>query len=143
MTEKTLHNWFRNDFIDFINFQRRKDKDKPMLVLCDGHSSRFSPCLWEFLMKNNIQLICIPAHTSHLLQVLDLYPNSVIKRSLQTVGSIKPKPTEAELIQFLRKVECCMSNGLTKSSIYEGLLVMQNIILCIYQCLFINFLNRS
>lgn len=121
MNEEILYNWFTDNFIDYINFQRRKDNKKPMLIFCDGHSSRFSVRLWEFLVESNIQLICIPAHTSHLLQLLDLYPNSIIKRNLQTISNIKSKPSDSELTVFLKKIECCLSNGLTKSSIFEGL----------------------
>jgi hypothetical protein len=131
ISEELLLEWVMGEFVDYCDFQRRKQKNQPIIIFCDGHSSRFSPQLWKSLLQRNIHLLCIPSHTSHLLQLLDLYPNSVIKKNLQSVSNLKPKPTEEEIIQFIHKIECCLSQGVTKDCIFEGLLI--------YLCFFFFF----
>jgi hypothetical protein len=65
-------------------------------------------------------MYCIPSHSSHLFQVLDLMPNAQIKRYLQTVRPMKKNPNEEEMIRFIGEVETAVSKGLTKDVIQEG-----------------------
>ncbi|KAI0235680.1 hypothetical protein LSAT2_013758, partial [Lamellibrachia satsuma] len=48
------------------------NKDEPLLLLYDGHSSHINVPLIEWAQKHNIILFLLPAHTSHLLQPLDV-----------------------------------------------------------------------
>ena len=48
------------------------NKDEPLLLLYDGHSSHINVPLIEWARKHNIILFQLPAHTSHLLQPLDV-----------------------------------------------------------------------
>ena len=52
----------------------RKDSDKkqPILLICDGHLSHISSHINEWANSNNVILFVLPAHTSHLLQPLDV-----------------------------------------------------------------------
>ena len=51
------------------------------LLLCDGHSSHMTPeFIWECYI-NDVDLVYLPAHTSHVLQPLDLSVFSRIKAS--------------------------------------------------------------
>ena len=43
-----------------------------MLLIFDGHHSHISFELIELAWKNNIHLLCLPPHTTHLLQPLDV-----------------------------------------------------------------------
>ena len=43
-----------------------------MLLLQDGHASHISIDLIELARANNISLLCLPAHTTHILQPLDV-----------------------------------------------------------------------
>ena len=45
---------------------------RPVLLLQDGHGSHISIALIELARANDIHLLCIPAHTSHVLQPLDV-----------------------------------------------------------------------
>jgi hypothetical protein len=90
------------------------------LALCDGHSSRFSPKIWKILKENNIMLFCIPSHTSHIFQILDLMPNASVKKYIQTIKPIKKHCCEDEIIRFLIEVERAVSKGLTKDVIEHG-----------------------
>jgi hypothetical protein len=42
------------------------------LLILDGHSSHLTPQFDEICSQNNIIPICMPAHSSHLLQPLDI-----------------------------------------------------------------------
>ena len=46
------------------------NKDEPLLLIYDGHSSHINVPLIEWARKHNIILFLLPAHTSHLLQPL-------------------------------------------------------------------------
>ena len=43
-----------------------------MLLIQDGHSSHVSIELIECARANDIHLLCLPAHTTHILQPLDV-----------------------------------------------------------------------
>lgn len=52
------------------HFQRHRPRGKCILIL-DGHASHHSlPCL-EYCSENKIELLCLPPHTTHVLQPLD------------------------------------------------------------------------
>jgi hypothetical protein len=122
ITEDLLYNWVKDDFISYCTFQRLilGNKEAPIVVFCDGHSSRFSTRIWKLMKENNIILICIPSHSSHLLQVLDLYPNQEIKKNIQTIKNIKNTSNDKDKLQFLLDIENAVSASLKKSVIKEG-----------------------
>ena len=45
---------------------------RPVLLVQDGHSSHISIELIEMACANNVTHLCLPAHTSHMLQPLDV-----------------------------------------------------------------------
>ena len=45
---------------------------RPVLLIEDGHGSHVSLDVIELARANNIHLLCLPAHTSHILQPLDI-----------------------------------------------------------------------
>ena len=45
---------------------------RPILLIQDGHSSHISIELIELAKENKIHLLCLPAHTTHVLQPLDV-----------------------------------------------------------------------
>ena len=57
--------WF-NFFLQHILLIR------PVLLLQDGHASHISIELIELAHANNIHLLCLPAHSTHILQLLDV-----------------------------------------------------------------------
>jgi len=46
--------------------------DGAKLLIFDGHSSHVSPQVVELAVQNNTELLCLPAHTSSILQPLDV-----------------------------------------------------------------------
>ena len=45
---------------------------RPVLLILDGHSSHVSIETIEFARNNEIHILCLPAHTTHILQPLDV-----------------------------------------------------------------------
>ena len=43
-----------------------------MLLIEDGHASHITIDVIELARANNIHLLCLPSHTSHILQPLDI-----------------------------------------------------------------------
>ena len=62
--------YLEDDFLPHL--RRENDDEQPILRLYDGHSSHVSPQLIESANSNNLILFVLPAHTSHLLQPLDV-----------------------------------------------------------------------
>ena len=45
---------------------------RPILLIQDGHSSHMSIEAIEYSKVNGIFILCLPSHTSHILQPLDI-----------------------------------------------------------------------
>ncbi|KAM9938270.1 hypothetical protein OXX80_002219 [Metschnikowia pulcherrima] len=65
----------------FIPFTERKTKGVYRLLILDGHGSHLTPKFEKICKENKIITICMPAHSSHILQPLDLVCFSVLKGS--------------------------------------------------------------
>lgn len=65
--------WISSElFIDwFAFFLKSIPPTRPVLVVQDGHSSHVLIELIEIACENEVGLLCLPAHTSHILQPLD------------------------------------------------------------------------
>ena len=60
---------------------RHRTVGKYRMLILDGHSSHLSPEFDRFCTQNDIIPICMPAHSSHLLQPLDVGCFAVMKCS--------------------------------------------------------------
>ena len=65
MTSQLYIEWFKF-------FLRNIPPACPVLLIQDGHSSHISIELIEMALSNNVHLLCLPSHTTHLLQPLDV-----------------------------------------------------------------------
>ena len=59
-----------------------RNDGKRRLLLLDGHGSHLTARFIAFCLDKNIDLVCLPPHTSHLLQPLDVGVFSPLKRAL-------------------------------------------------------------
>jgi hypothetical protein len=66
MTTAAYIDWFHNLFIPSLPHER------PILLILDGHSSHISYEVSDLAMKNNIHMLKLPPHLTHLLQPLDV-----------------------------------------------------------------------
>lgn len=71
--------WLNSDiFKDYIqnhflpNVRSSANETQPILLLFDGHASHTSKQLIDWAVAHNITLFVLPAHTSHILQPLDV-----------------------------------------------------------------------
>lgn len=62
--------WFAKTFIPQAN--ARNTSGKPILLIYDGHGSHDTAKLVELAVQHNIILFCLPPHTTHKLQPLDV-----------------------------------------------------------------------
>ncbi len=68
MESEQFYNWFSKVFVSHCN----KMDDEYKLLFLDGHASHISLKLIECAKQNKIILFRLPAHTSHLIQPLDV-----------------------------------------------------------------------
>ena len=64
---------------DFDERTKEKAKGRPRLLLLDGHNSHFTVNFVEYARANNIHVLCYPAHTTHVLQGLNVVVFAVYK----------------------------------------------------------------
>jgi len=65
----------------FIPYTRPQDPTQARLLILDGHDSHTSDDFMWNCFNNNIHLVFLPAHTSHVLQPLDLSVFSPLKHT--------------------------------------------------------------
>ena len=58
--------WFQDCFVKQIG------RSRPIVVIIDNHTSHLSTELIDYAKSENIELLFLPAHTTHLLQPLDV-----------------------------------------------------------------------
>lgn len=56
----------------FLKYVQRPSPDQPILLIFDGHKSHVSLPVIDWAKIHNVSLFCLPAHTSHVLQPLDV-----------------------------------------------------------------------
>ncbi|KAL0803352.1 hypothetical protein ABMA28_017415 [Loxostege sticticalis] len=66
METDIFHNYLQNVLIPSFG------DDRPVLIIYDGHSTHVDVRVIELAIKNNITILKLPPHTSHLLQPLDI-----------------------------------------------------------------------
>ena len=66
--------WITKDlfFEWFKMFTQRIPPARPVLLVLDGHGSHITIEVIEYARSNNIHMLCLPSHTSHILQPLDV-----------------------------------------------------------------------
>jgi len=73
-TDDKLALWWLVNVYDPYSKQRliRNSKSEKRLLILDGHGSHISFDFIDFCEKNNIVVYCLPPHSTHLLQPLDV-----------------------------------------------------------------------
>ena len=81
MSNYITEQWFLKCFIH--QAKARNTSGKPMLLIFDGHHSHETIQLCDAALEDNIHLYCIPPHTSHHLQPLDVGVFGLLQRAWQ------------------------------------------------------------
>ena len=71
--------------LTWLSLFHKHTKDRTVgtyrLLVLDGHNSHVNPEFDQFSLDHNIIVVCMPAHSSHLLQPLDVGCFSALKQS--------------------------------------------------------------
>jgi len=67
---------------EFDRNTTRKANGRYRLLLVDGHNSHYTRGFLEYARTHKILVLCYPAHTTHVLQGLDVVVFAVVKRCL-------------------------------------------------------------
>jgi hypothetical protein len=92
-----------------------------MLIL-DGHESHMSIKFDEYCKAHNIVALCLPSHSSHLTQPLDIACFGVLKRnySLELEVFIKAHITHITKLEFFIAFRAAYSKTMTSKNIKAG-----------------------
>lgn len=102
--------WMESDI--FFNYFKKTlltalGPERPTLIVFDGHSTHITIPLIEFAMANDITILKLPPHTSHLLQPLDLtvfrpmkvtWDEKLVAWQRRNIGLKMPKKHFSEMI---------------------------------------------
>ena len=59
-------------YFESFKFIKSIPPPRPVLLIEDGHGSHITLDVIELARKNDMHLLCLPSHTSHILQPLDI-----------------------------------------------------------------------
>jgi hypothetical protein len=89
------------------------------LLILDGHGSHATPEFDQFCKDRAIITLCMPAHSSHLLQPLDIGCFSVLKRvyGTQVAEFMRLGINHIDKVEFLRAFKTARNEALSESNI--------------------------
>jgi len=98
---------------------KTRTKGTHRLLILDGHESHNSLEFQELCKENNIYTLRMPAHSSHLLQPLDVGCFSPLKRaySLEIEGLIRHHINHITKLEFLPAVKAAYERSFTSANI--------------------------
>lgn len=76
INSEIFHLWFTEVFIKHCGQQR------PVLLILDNHTSHISPEVLDEAVKNKIEILCLPPHSTHILQPLDVGYFNLLKKAM-------------------------------------------------------------
>ena len=69
MEKANFLSWFKKLFVPSVQGLLESG---PVVLIFDGHHSHISVELLEYARAKNVHLVCLPSHTSHILQPMDV-----------------------------------------------------------------------
>lgn len=123
MESHVFEKYFIKSFLPFVGDQR------PILLIYDGHATHLGLNIIEVARKAGITILKLPAHTSHVLQPLDVavmksfkdrWDPLLVKWQRLNVGTRLSKPEFARLIgQVWKQIDGqVLRNGFRKTGIF-------------------------
>lgn len=111
INDKLFRDWVKTEFIPHCNHRRAELQLRPdakVLLISDGHGSRKDLEMVTALEAASITLLILPAHSSTILQPLDMTVNGHFKRELAKNYTTPPNTTteqrRAVLLEMTRMV---------------------------------------
>ncbi|XP_042578769.1 tigger transposable element-derived protein 6-like [Cyprinus carpio] len=69
------------------HFIRYAPEERPLILIMDQHETHVSKEVIMFCREKNIEILCLPAHTTHILQPLDIAVFNPLKTAFSTMAS--------------------------------------------------------
>ncbi len=82
MEADSFDDWFTNVFV-----AETRHLKGPTLLILDGHKSHLSMRIAQTARANQVSIVCLPAHSTHLLQPLDVAVFSPVKTAWRKIVS--------------------------------------------------------
>ncbi len=123
MVKKLFRKWLKETFVPAINAEREQMNDPTAraLLVADGHSTRADPKVLDILVENDIDCIILPAHSSSILQPLDLSVNGEFKRLLSTLyHPLQNATAEERRLYLVEQSRLALNTVLTELHICKG-----------------------
>ena len=136
-TRDTFLFWVLCFINEFSLYRRTLDenvRNEKALLIMDGHASRECPMAFIFLKARNIDVLILPSHCTHVLQIFDVsiasplknYFGAALKKYLHDMndeGPAAPKIRRAAIEAFLHAWSAACTykncvNGARKTGIY-------------------------
>ncbi|XP_058630156.1 transcription factor 19-like [Onychostoma macrolepis] len=69
------------------HFIRYAPEERPLILIMDQHETHVSRDVIMFCRENKVEILCLPAHTTHILQPLDIAVFNPLKTAFSTMAS--------------------------------------------------------
>ena len=119
--------WTTNELgVDWLKHFITHTKDRRVgawqLLIIDGHESHNSLEFQEICKENKIYTLCMPPHSSHLLQPLDVGCFSSLKRAYghQISSLIRDHINHITKLEFLPAFRAAYQQSITENNIYAS-----------------------
>jgi hypothetical protein len=106
----------------FDPYTRQKTVGTHRLLILDGHGSHATPQFDQYCREHAIITLCMPPHSSHILQPLDVGCFSALKRaySRHVVAYMQMGINHIDKAEFLPTLRAARCEALTSSNIQSG-----------------------
>jgi len=117
-TNEIGYNWI----LHFEKHTRSRTVGKYRLLVLDGHESHISAQFQQYCQDNNIITLCMPPHSSHILQPLDVGCFSPLKKSYgkQIENLVRVRINHITKLEFLPAFKDAFQVAFTKQNIKAG-----------------------
>ena len=96
MTWEFFIEWMESVIVNVV----RPTKEKPIVLLCDGHGSHLRYECVEYAAENNIMILLRPPHTSHIVQGEDVHGFGLLKREFNEAKERKQNSLFARALRI-------------------------------------------
>ncbi|CAF3241860.1 unnamed protein product [Rotaria socialis] len=118
ISEGLFTEWFKSCFLE-----RTKHIDRPLLLVMDSHPTHINIDVIELAIKNKVILLCLPPHSTHALQPLDVVTLSSAKKFWKKIVSkyfSRSNRKTIRKIDFPSLLKYLMEEAFTKRQCVSG-----------------------
>lgn len=122
-------------FISEVNERRKKlamfqgpsALSQPCILFLDGHKSRLNAVAIKLLFRNNIRVVVLPAHSSHITQPFDVGLAGPLKTFFKNQSQLMPAWLQEKLMQYTETAKkrymrvTCILDAWRKSATYHNI----------------------